>query len=546
MSKNNGKQTQNQHQDLLEGFQKLGIPNTHSNLGISNLIASDKLYKALFSNRRLPENGWSDIQIQHFLFLLSTLDTNNKSTACSNNDDNVYDQRWCGVGEREGRVYSSLVSQRHYGLSHGIGRSGDITEAQPKAAGSSVLARLTLALVLDAVRRGSGLDAKTSAKNGILLPLCTGMSMSLVLSTLLGKRKKHDSHNRIDAEETKHNYCVLWCRIDQKSCLKAIITAGLRVVVIPTTLQNDEVVTDMGRLNQIIELEKENVVAIISTTSCFAPRIPDPVDKIATLCQSHCIPHVINNAYGLQCKKTCKLINRACVKGRVDAIVFSMDKNFLVPVGGAVILSPTSLPSDIGNVYAGRASSSPIVDLFITLLSMGLNGYRALLLKRQNLTSQFECRLKEVAQKYGARILECPNNTISFGITLDSLLPSHDVGVNETIENDTDWKSIGKELSYLGSMLFTRCVSGTRVVPRRQFKAICDIPFNGFGSSVDNYPHAYLTTACAIGLQPGEMEEFMCRLDKTMKEFVAKQKKKEKKMRIKNQSDLSSSEVSNT
>ena len=31
-----------------------------------------------------------------------------------------------GVGEREGRIYSSMVRERNYGLGHGIGRSGDV------------------------------------------------------------------------------------------------------------------------------------------------------------------------------------------------------------------------------------------------------------------------------------------------------------------------------------------------------------------------------------------------------------------------------------
>lgn len=31
-----------------------------------------------------------------------------------------------GVGEREGRVFSDIVKDRHWGLSHGMGRSGDI------------------------------------------------------------------------------------------------------------------------------------------------------------------------------------------------------------------------------------------------------------------------------------------------------------------------------------------------------------------------------------------------------------------------------------
>lgn len=37
-----------------------------------------------------------------------------------------------GVGEREGRVASALVARRHWGLAHGIGRSGDIAAEQPK------------------------------------------------------------------------------------------------------------------------------------------------------------------------------------------------------------------------------------------------------------------------------------------------------------------------------------------------------------------------------------------------------------------------------
>ena len=37
-----------------------------------------------------------------------------------------------GVGEREARVACSLVAKRHYRLSHGMGRSGDVAAEQPK------------------------------------------------------------------------------------------------------------------------------------------------------------------------------------------------------------------------------------------------------------------------------------------------------------------------------------------------------------------------------------------------------------------------------
>ena len=57
-----------------------------------------------------------------------------------------------GVGEREARVACPLVARRHYHLAHGIGRSGDLCAEQPKAAGSSLLAKLTVCLVGDAMR----------------------------------------------------------------------------------------------------------------------------------------------------------------------------------------------------------------------------------------------------------------------------------------------------------------------------------------------------------------------------------------------------------
>lgn len=42
-----------------------------------------------------------------------------------------------GVGEREARVACPLVARRHYGLAHGIGRSGDIAAPQPKVQSST-------------------------------------------------------------------------------------------------------------------------------------------------------------------------------------------------------------------------------------------------------------------------------------------------------------------------------------------------------------------------------------------------------------------------
>lgn len=416
------------------------------------------------------------------------------------NEGDTSSSRWCGVGEREGRVYSSLVAHRHFGLSHGMGRSGDITEPQPKAVGSSVMVKLTLLLALDAIRRGSGLEGP--AAHGILLPLCTGMSTSLVLSALRQGKPGRD--------------VVLWSRIDQKSCFKAIQTAGLQCVVVPTRIQGDEVVTDLAAMEVLLDEYDGRVLAVITTSSCFAPRVPDQVDKVAKLCAKRDnVAHIVNNAYGLQCKKTCKLINRASVVGRVDAVVCSTDKNFLVPVGGAIVMSPNiEIIQSVGKVYAGRASSAPVLDLLITLLSMGLSGYKRLLIEREEMLPEFRTKLSEIAEKYGERLLECPSNTISLGITLDKL-----VRPRNSDESEEDYmKAVSKQISYFGSMLFKRCVSGTRVVPRGEVKQMGGESFVGFGSSTDCYPHAYMTAACAIGVSRNEVVEFFSRLDKTMKE----------------------------
>jgi O-phospho-L-seryl-tRNASec:L-selenocysteinyl-tRNA synthase len=50
----------------------------------------------------------------------------------------------------------------------------------------------------------------------------------------------------------------------------------------------------------------------------------------AKLCAERGVPHIINNAYGIQSASLCGLVTAAWRKGRVDAIVQSTDKNFMV------------------------------------------------------------------------------------------------------------------------------------------------------------------------------------------------------------------------
>uniref|UniRef100_A0AC34GCG0 O-phosphoseryl-tRNA(Sec) selenium transferase n=1 Tax=Panagrolaimus sp. ES5 TaxID=591445 RepID=A0AC34GCG0_9BILA len=92
----------------------------------------------LFISHKLPNNGFSEGLLIQLLECLAAADSNNFN-------DSV------GGGEREGRVSCPLVGRLHYGLSHGIGRSGNVAETQPKALGSSMLNSLANSLALEAL-----------------------------------------------------------------------------------------------------------------------------------------------------------------------------------------------------------------------------------------------------------------------------------------------------------------------------------------------------------------------------------------------------------
>lgn len=63
----------------------------------------------------------------------------------------------------------------------------------------------------------------------------------------------------------------------------------------------------------------------------------------------------------------------------------------------------------------GRASSSPIIDLFITLLSLGSKEYISLVKERKQLYQELKEGLAKVASRFGQRVLETPGNNISIG-----------------------------------------------------------------------------------------------------------------------------------
>ena len=446
-----------------------------------------KLFSQLVSNRKLPTDGWNEQVIESFLLELSQLDSNN-----------VLDN--CGVGEREGRVYSKLVQRRNFGLHHGIGRSGDVSADQPKAIGSSIIAKLANILVADAMKI-SGLQSIDSTTT-LLLPLCTGMSLCSVFNALRAHHREEQN-----AKEEERQNTILWTRLDQKTCIKSILASGYDVSVVDPILEKDELVTNLQALEKELSAEEnentKKIVCVVSSTSCFAPRASDDVEAIAKLCQKYNVAHVINNAYGVQSRKLCGKIEVAMRKGRVDCVVQSLDKNFLVPVGGAIVCASKGngyLVDKVRKLYPGRASISSTLDVLITLLEMGKTGYERLLDERETNYEKLKMALERTASKYGERVLETPNNPISLGVTLTSS------------RNDLVTK--------FGSMLFTRRVSGARTVPMQETKKIGDVELRGFGASFSTYPTAYFTAAAAIGMREKEIESFELQLEKTFKDFV--------------------------
>ena len=90
-------------------------------------------------------------------------------------------------------------------------------------------------------------------------------------------------------------------------------SAGFEVIMIDNIQNGDELNTNLREIkSQITKIGKENILCILSTSSCFAPRAPDNIIEIGKICKQMNIYHVVNNAYGLQSISTCKLIQKVC------------------------------------------------------------------------------------------------------------------------------------------------------------------------------------------------------------------------------------------
>lgn len=642
------------------------VTSNHLRCALEAMASAHAHVRTVVCQRRLPDGPLPDAHINLLMAQLAALDSNNFPSHV-------------GAGEREGRVFSSLVAARHYGMSHGVGRSGELDSHQPKAAGMSLLYPLCNALALDACRAAGFAASKRVFEAALVAPLATGMALSLVLRSLANdetdrRRKAHaaalaayakaqpeetrdatnDSANSVAAASTTPpappvmpRY-VVWCRIDQKTCLKCIAGAGLEPIVVnlrpapppkekggrrgKNAGENTNEVAGGASLDAadstptssstssyfmqshvddiraaIDSVGAEAVAAVLSTTSCFAPRLPDNVLAIGRLCAALNVPHVINNAYGLQSraintainsaaeaaapkktnaqpsrpedrkgegatadedekgaegaangedgannKKRRGAANNAAPPARIDAVVQSTDKNFMVPVGGAIIVGPAAVVRSASQLYPGRASAAPIVDLFITLLAMGKARFLALSHTDRYalLHNSFMPAVSAFAAARGESVVFDERNDISFGMTLKHAWRGgrpNDGGEGCAEDSTADVTAamvnaaitIGSRLYHLGvtgpKVVYPNASENVSALAPSASRAVSGIKFESYGmhgsdegatanarraasaAAVDAaLPSAVppmIIFACAVGMTEDDVRGFMRRLE---------------------------------
>lgn len=196
---------------------------------------------------------------------------------------------------------------------------------------------------------------------------------------------------------------VIWSRIDQKSCFKSILTAGLTPIIVElSVIKRGEFEFDLVAERENFEaaisgIDTSKILCVMSTTSCFAPRRPDDLEMISEFAKKHNIFHLVNNAYGLQSSSMISKLQKSLSLDGVDLFVQSTDKNFLTPVGGSIVASgKKELVNLLGKVYPGRASGVPSRDFVLTMLHLGKTKLKKMIEKREQVNSKLVKELQEV------------------------------------------------------------------------------------------------------------------------------------------------------
>jgi O-phospho-L-seryl-tRNASec:L-selenocysteinyl-tRNA synthase len=138
-----------------------------------------------------------------------------------------------------------------------------------------------------------------------------------------------------------------------------------------------------------------------------------------------------------------------------------------------------------------------------------------LLEQRKDVATYLRDGIKTLAGRHGERLLISKGNNISFAMTVDRVASSPDA------PTDDDGRAYGdkRATTFLGSMLFTRNVSGARAVHPKEMKVIDGYTFESYGASFTGYPHAYITAAGAMGMTRDDVDVYLHRLEKCLKEM---------------------------
>ncbi|MHA1263733.1 MAG: O-phosphoseryl-tRNA(Sec) selenium transferase [Candidatus Helarchaeota archaeon] len=431
------------------------IPANMERKGETILKAIIQPIKTLWQQRKIPEDGWNDKTIELCLKIFSEMDTDK-------------DPKAARIGEREARLAAPILSKLSFGFNHGIGRSGEIAAPQPKAPGSSIMYQISNRLALQALKK-FGIPNIAKA---IVLPLSTGMSIGLTFAAIRKKRNQKE---------------VLCTRIDHTSPLKGLELVGLKPQIIDSRLNGDAVQVDPDEIRKHIT---SDTLGILSTTTFFPPRESDFIKEIAKIAQEKKIYHVINNAYGVQSRQIMKKIQGAIDAGRVDAVIQSTDKNFLTPIGGAIVATPLEdFCLEISKCYAGRATAAPIIQFLAAILALGIQGYEKLRDSQEVNRELLERLLNELAEEHDERVLHV-DNPIACAVTLNQ------------------WDPIK-----VGGALYELRVTGPRAY--RKDKT--------WGACFDNYPNNYLCLNAAIGTLESDIRTAIQRLKKALKQVKSQQ-----------------------
>jgi len=413
---------------ITEYFKSTPIPQNMLNRGQLVLNNFLKPIQNLFEQKNVPQKPWSESQIEFLLQTLSNMDTDK-------------DDKASRVGEREARIASSIQLKTSAGFCHGVGRSGFLTAPQPKAPGGSIMYELSNYLALNFLKK-FGLP---NVKKAIVVPLCTGMSLSLCLGAL-----------RPDWDDDKllNKRTVIVPQVDHNALIKAFALIGAKM--------------------KIVKGKK------------FGDAVRIPIDKeISKFAKEHDLVHIVINAYGVQSPEWMNLIRIGLDAGRIDAIIQSTDKNFLTPIGGAVIASPSEdVITKISQSYAGRASATPVVNFLISMLSLGIEGYQQLLDEQQQNRKLLEEKLRIVAEKNNEKIFDV-FNPVAVAMSLNNLKK--------------------EQLYALGGALYNLRVTGPRVYNPEE---------KTFGTCCADFTTPYIVLNAAIGVNSNDIISAVERFEK--------------------------------